>query len=236
MVIAAESITRPLPPPAVPVWGVPASVAIHSVLAALSLLAIPAPVPTPRAPRSISVEVISQSTFAAMTKRQTAASPLTDPAPAPPLPAATAPQPEPEPEPRTAGASETIRATKLFAADLLAEPASAALRRGMKTLEVSERLVQLCDIEAMAQVRAARPEFDPDIVVAYARQQTEVRDGALVADGAAFRSRREWYGLTFRCEGLPDLSAVTAFSFSVGELIPHELWDAYYLTAEESDE
>ena len=124
----------------------------------------------------------------------------------------------------------------MYAGDLLAEPASATLRRAMGTLEINERLVQLCDIEAMAQVREARPEFDPDMVVAYAMQQTEVRDGALVADGAAFRSRREWYGLTFRCEGLPDLSGVTTFSFSVGELIPHDLWEGYYLTAEESDE
>ena len=173
-----------------------------------------------------------------MTKRRAPASPSADPAPAPapPLPAATAAQPEPELAPATTGASETIRATKLFAADLLAEPASAALRRGMKTLEVSERLVQLCDIEAMAQVRAARPEFDPDIVVAYAMAPTSIDGGELAASGAAFRSRREWYGLKFRCTALADLSAVTAFSFSVGELIPHELWEGYYLTAEESDE
>ncbi len=106
----------------------------------------------------------------------------------------------------------------------------------MRTLESNERLVQLCNIEAMSQVRASRPEFDPDIVVAYAMAPTDSRDGVLVAEGAAFRSRREWYGLTFRCAGLPDYSGVTEFSFSIGEFIPHELWDGYYLTAEESDE
>jgi hypothetical protein len=220
---------------------VPASVTIHTVLAALTILAVPAPMPPPRPPRSIAVEVISRAEFAAMTR----------PVPAPLSPATTAPAPtapsgaaspasrlpeEPAPAPRAEAGDETIRATELYAGALLAEPASANLRRAMRTLEVNERLVQLCDIEAMAQVRAARPEFDPDMVVAYAMTPTGMRDGALVADGAAFRSRREWYALNFTCEGLPDLSGVTAFSFSVGELIPHELWDGYYLTAEESDE
>ena len=239
MLIALESNTRPLLPPAVTAWGAPTSVALHSVLAALLLLAVPAPIPKPRAPRSISVDVLSSAEFAAIARPQPPAPPPVTPAPpslSPALPATPAPLQPMNEEPAPAGAGETIRATRLYAGDLLAELASATLRRAMGTLETYERLVQLCDIEAMAQVRAARPEFDPDMVVAYAMQQTEVHDGALVADGAAFRSRREWYGLNFRCEALPDLSAVTTFSFSVGELIPHDLWDGNYLTAEESDE
>lgn len=224
MLIAANSTARPLPPPAVTSWGVPVSVAIHSALAALLLLAVPAPIPKPRAPRSISVDVLSSAEFAAISEPQPPAAP-----PVPPIlpglaPALPATPDAPSPPPRDpAPAGETIRATRMYAGDLLAEPASANLRRAMGTLATDERLVQLCDIEAMAQVRAARPEFDPDMVVAYAMAPTGLRDGALIADGAAFRSRREWYGLKFRCEGLPDLSGVADFSFSVGELIPHEL-------------
>ena len=62
------------------------------------------------------------------------------------------------------------------------------------------------------------------------------RDGALVADGGAFRSRREWYGVKFTCLASADYSAVEHFEFSVGNFIPHEQWEEHYLTAAESDE
>jgi len=96
--------------------------------------------------------------------------------------------------------------------------------------------VQLCSIEAIEQIRRARPEFDPDTVVAYAMADMATRDGALIADGGAFRSRREWYEVKFSCVAAADYSAVERFEFSVGSFIPHELWEEHYLTAAESDE
>ncbi len=88
----------------------------------------------------------------------------------------------------------------------MAEPESARLRQAMRTLADPERVVQLCDIEAMEQVRRARPDYDPDMVVPYAMAETNMRDGALVATGGAFRSRREWYELSFRCTPAADFS------------------------------
>ena len=234
MHIAPDSRVAPFRPTALPAWGLSASMLVHAAFAALALLALPDPIATPAVPRSIAVEVLSEAEFAAIAARP-ASAPLATPSP--PEPARTPPTADPPPErPARPSAGNTVEATQMFAAGLLAEPASANLRRAMGTLERTERQVQLCDIEAMAQVRAAWPEYDPDTVVAYAMALTDIRDGALVADGAAFRSRREWYELKFRCEALADLTGVTAFSFSVGELIPHELWEGYYLNAAESDE
>jgi hypothetical protein len=233
MHIAPDSRVAPIRPTALPAWGLSASMLVHAAFAALAMLALPDPIATPTVPRSIAVEVLSEAEFAAIAARP-ASAPLAAPTPSVPEPATADPQPEPPAAPRAG--NDTVEATQMFAADLLAEPASANLRRAMGTLEHNERLVQLCDIEAIAQVRAAWPEYDPDTVVAYAMALTDIRHGALVADGAAFRSRREWYELKFRCEALADLTGVTAFSFSVGELIPHELWEVYYLNAAESDE
>ncbi len=86
---------------------------------------------------------------------------------------------------------------------------------------------------AVEQIRRAEPDYEPDVVVPYAFAETSVRDGTIVAEGAAFRSRREWYGLSFSCTPSPDFSGVTAFEFKLGDFIPHEEWDAHYLTAEE---
>jgi hypothetical protein len=226
---------RPVAP--APVAAALVSSALHAAALLVLLLATRTIPPAPPEPRSIAVELISPGQFAAL--RQPPLASLALPAPA--LPAAgpaPAPVPVPVPQPLPSEAAPqpaqgTIRATELYADGLLAEPASAALRRGLAGTEPRERLVQLCGIEAMEQIRRARPEFDPDIVVAYAFAETRLSDRTLLATGAAFRSRREWYRTSFSCAATADLSGVAGFSFSVGEFVPHEDWDAHDLTAEE---
>lgn len=216
-----------------PAWGTLASLGFHAALVALLLIGPNKQRLQPVLPRSIAVEMVSAAQFAALL------APPVAPAASPAAPATVTPEMQPDtqsPAPAAKPNTDTIRATNFYAGSLLAEPASAALRAGMKTLDGSERLVQLCSIEAIEQIRRARPEFDPDTVVAYAMADMAVRDGALIAEGAAFRSRREWYAARFSCTAAADFSRVEQFTFSVGEFIPHELWDAHYLTAAESDE
>lgn len=227
MTITLDAAPIAVPPTTRPPWGTLASLGFHVALVALLLIGPNKQRPKPVLPRSIAVDIVSAAQFAALLK----------PAETPEAGAAT---PDAAPNASTAATAKpstgTIRATDFYAGSLLAEPASTNLRAAMTTLDGSERLVQLCSIEALEQIRRARPEFDPDTVVAYAMADTVVRDGALIADGAAFRSRREWYELQFSCAAAADFSAVEQFAFSVGEFIPHELWDAHYLTAAESDE
>jgi len=203
--------------------GAAASVLLHgALLAALALIHV-APVMQPTI-RSVDVDLI------AMPPPERVAVPApAEPVPAQPVePAASGGAGEPSDGP--------FRATRFYAGSLLAEPASARLRQQLGTVTTGERIVQLCDIEAMQQVHEVRPDYDPDMVVPYARGETRMEDGVLVATGGAFRSNREWYELSFRCRPGSDLSQIEAFEFTLGEMIPHERWDGYFLTAEESSE
>ena len=226
----ASPIDMPRPPRSA--WGTALSVAFHATLLCLILLGPDRDAPKPLPPPSIAVELMTAQQFAALTTPA-----QMPPAAAPAPPTATAPAEATTTRPvAKAAPGGTIRATQFYAGSLLAEPESAKLRAAMTTLDGSERLVQLCSIEAIEQIRRARPEFDPDTVVAYAMADMATRDGALVADGGAFRSRREWYGVKFTCLASADYSAVERFEFSVGNFIPHEQWEEHYLTAAESNE
>jgi len=233
MSITLDDSPIDVPPTQRSAWGTAASLAFHLALFGLLLLGPDKDKPKPQPPPAIAVQLMTAAQFAA----------LTAPAETPPPAALAAPaaaSPSPSPSPTTPAAKAalggTIRATQFFAGSVLAEPESAQVRAAMKTLDGSERLVQLCSIEAIEQIRRARPEFEPDTVVAYAMADMVTRDGALIADGGAFRSRREWYEVHFSCLAAADYSAVERFEFSVGQFIPHELWDAHDLTATESDE
>ena len=87
-----------------------------------------------------------------------------------------------------------------------------------------ERVEQLCGLEAMSQIHAWKSDFEPDRVTAYAKGATKLAGRALIADGAAFRSKRRWYDLRFRCELSPDQAAIVAFEFRVGEPVPRSQW------------
>ena len=230
----ALAVTAAMPQRRLP-WGAAASLLLHGLLLALLVVGQSVPVEPP-VPQSVDVDLLSIAQFTAL---------FAPPAPVPqlaaPVPAEPAAPPLPSAEPATPAAPEAasngpFRATDFYAGSLLVEPESARLRQAMRALADPERIVQLCDIEAMEQVRRARPDYDPDMVVPYAMAQTDMRDGMLIATGGAFRSRREWYALSFRCTPAADFSHVEAFEFTLGEQIPHELWEEHYLTTEEVGE
>jgi len=125
--------------------------------------------------------------------------------------------------------SNTIRATTMLSGKTLAHPRSRKMREMLSRFEESTRLEQLCGLEAMAQIAALLKPFRPDRVVAYARADVKIETNRVVAEGAAFRSRRTWYGLAFTCGLSPDRQAVQSFEFSVGEAIPKDFWERYNL-------
>ncbi len=96
-------------------------------------------------------------------------------------------------------------------------------------LEEETRMEQLCGLEAMAQIAASLKQFHPDRVVAYARSEVTISNDTVTAEGAAFRSHRRWYGLTFTCDLTDDRQAVRSFAFSVGKAIPKRRWEQYNL-------
>ncbi len=124
-----------------------------------------------------------------------------------------------------------ITARTLHSESVLANPRSREAREALKTLEASERVEQLCNLEAMSQIHAWKAEFEPDRVVAFALAGVKLTKTALEAEGAAFRSRKQWYGLRFRCEMAAN-GKVAGFQFRVGEAIPRSEWAAHDLPPE----
>ncbi len=206
-------------------WGVLASAAAHALLLALiPLLVVSSAIVAPPQPRPVEIELISPAEL----------EPPAAPAVAPVL---AAPQAAPDAEPaETAPPPQTgpIEATQFFASKILAEDKRIAA--ALPTLGNDERVIQLCNIEALEQIKSAKPDFAPDTLVAYAFGDMDVAGGVLSAPGGAFRSRRKWWHLGLKCAVAPDYSGVTAFEFTLGDEVPEDEWDAHFLTAEESEE
>lgn len=124
-----------------------------------------------------------------------------------------------------------ITARTLHSESVLANPRSRGAREALKTLEAGERIEQLCNLEAMSQIHAWKAEFEPDRVVAFALAGTKLTKNTLEAEGAAFRSRKQWYGLRFRCKMAAN-GKVAGFEFRVGEAIARSEWAAHDLPPE----
>jgi hypothetical protein len=206
-------------------WGVAGSMALHAGLVAALFLLTPLRdfiVPDPPA---ISVDLIPIRPA--------------EPAPAPVVPpqlAAPAPAEKAEPGAPVLQSDGTFHATRLYTGQLLDTPAMATVRRGLTTFADSERVIQLCNIEALEQIRLAAPQYDPDTMVSYAMADPIQAGLMLTAMGGAFRSRRLWYNVSFQCVAAPALDGVTSFSFKLGEAIPESEWEAHYLNAEDKVE
>jgi hypothetical protein len=170
---------------------------------------------------SVDVELLTPGEFDAMTRPKPVET-------APPLPSAAPSQAVPDKGvpggAAPSGPGGMIRASRLMAADALANPLSKQARDMLPLLAEDERVEQLCALEAMSQIHAWKGEFEPDRVSAYAKAETKISGQALLAEGAVFRSRRHWYDLRFKCEFSPDRTTVLAFEFRVGDPVPRGRW------------
>jgi hypothetical protein len=113
-------------------------------------------------------------------------------------------------------------ATQAVAAD------SSRFERSLKTLALPERLEQLCDYTAMSHIRESA-NFRPDRAVAGAITEPRLKGDTIAASGAAFRSGRKWYALSFTCTANPEHLKVLNFNFTIGEEIPESKWTNYGL-------
>ncbi|URK87090.1 DUF930 domain-containing protein [Rhizobium sp. RCAM05350] len=223
-------------------WSFSASLGFHILIGLALLLAV-----TPRrqvssSEDSVSVEVLTPQQFEAASrppaaeaqthtepKPQPLSNTLAEPATESPVPDfAELPTDRPRPE-----ANVMVQATHLQSAKVLADPHSAKARKALGQLASSERIVQLCNIEAMEQVHLWKPALKPDFLVAYAMADTELSGQKLKADGGAFRSKSRWYNIDFTCEVTPDLKQVVSFAFSVGSEIPKSDWADHNLLADD---
>jgi hypothetical protein len=118
------------------------------------------------------------------------------------------------------------------AATVIAAQAAAAdarFEKALRMLDPSERLEQLCDYTAMAQIRKDSPKFHPDRAIANAMAQPKVAGDTIKTEGGAFRSRKKWYALSYTCQATPDHMTVVSFQYMIGPEIPETQWASYGL-------
>ena len=101
--------------------------------------------------------------------------------------------------------------------------------RSLQMLAPTERLEQLCDYTAMTCIRTEKKEFRPDRAVANAMAEPVAKGDTLEVTGGAFRSRKKWYALSYRCMATPDHLKVVTFNYTIGEEIPEAKWVSFGL-------
>ncbi len=201
-------------------WPRPAtilSVLVHAAFLALLAMEAPRHVVALKQPVA-AVDVVMIEPAA----RQPASAPLAPPAPAQAEAVTRALPPAESPRPPANG---QVTATQYYAATVLEDPRNRGTRKKLAALGSDERLIQLCNIEAMEQLKRWKAGFIPDHVVAYATADPSMTATALKAPGAAVYSRGNWYRLSFNCTSTTDLQNVASFDFKLGSPIPREEWE-----------
>jgi hypothetical protein len=110
-----------------------------------------------------------------------------------------------------------------------ADRRAAKFAEGLKKLDLETRLEQICDYEAMQRIGRDAKGFRPDRSQSNAIADTKVDGDMLTAKGAAFRSKGQWYQLSFTCKGAPDHLSVVSFAYQIGDPIPESKWEEYGL-------
>ncbi|MCX5497492.1 DUF930 domain-containing protein [Kaistia dalseonensis] len=198
-------------------WSIAAALCLHALLIVVLAL-LPAERPPPSLPEgSVAVSIVTPGEFDSLV---------------PPRLKATETQP---PADNAAQPSDAMKpATQLYSDQMLADPRSRQAREALPHLAPDERIIQLCNIEALAQIHSAdAARFQPDIVVAYAMAELKLSDHAMEADGGAFRSKRQWYAIGYRCAVTPDLAKVVSFALHIGKPIPRREWASHELTIDD---
>lgn len=240
-------------------WGLPASVALHLMLALLFLVRFPE-LPSPAAEHSVNVELVQPpppekkpqpkapeqvapppQAFESAAEKQEVKSP---PEQAKKKPSETgqivaaeekkplAPQEKPAtskklqtahdqkadaPKPATP-AKKLTRAREIYSKDAISDP---RVKQALGKLAPNDRIIQVCGIEALEQVRRHQPGAFPDML---AREGGSVSATGLTVSDGAFRSQRRWYAIDFTCKIDAETMVIDSFSYNIGRAIPEGEW------------
>ncbi|MFS8044710.1 DUF930 domain-containing protein [Rhizobium sp. BR 314] len=104
-----------------------------------------------------------------------------------------------------------------------------AMKKQLEKLDPSERMEQACDAEAMKRIGTEKTGFKPDKVIAYTFGDPAMNPDSMDAPGAVFRSKGDWYHLSYNCVTGPKHIHVRELSYQIGEKVPREAWQEHYL-------
>lgn len=192
----------------------------------LALLAIPEPF-APSEAGSIAVELLSEADYALHT------APEPEPVRAPEVVAAAPVPTAPAPPELPSAEAGMVAATEFYAADILNDPTHREVQQNFPLLADREQVIQLCNIEALEQLRIDKVAENPDALVGYAFEGIGVSGLSLEANGGAFRAAGQWYRIRYRCDVAPDIRSVSAFAYAVGALVPESQWEAHFLNSDD---
>ncbi|MBS1167177.1 MAG: hypothetical protein H6R00_3202 [Proteobacteria bacterium] len=160
------------------------------------------------------------------------APPENRPAPVTPPTTATPAQPQaasqstaPLINPARPPSNAPVTATEYFASAVLNDARNRKTRQTLAALGSDERLIQLCNIEAMEQLKRWKAGFVADHIVAYATADPSLTAASIEAPGAAVHAGGKWYRLSFGCTARTDFQRVESFAFTLGRPIPQQEWE-----------
>ncbi len=104
-----------------------------------------------------------------------------------------------------------------------------AIKKQLEKLDPATRLEQSCDTEAMSRINKDATGYKPDKVIAYTFKDPVPSDDRLEAPGAVFRSKGDWYHLSYSCITGPQHINVRELSYQIGDKVPRDKWTKYYL-------
>lgn len=104
-----------------------------------------------------------------------------------------------------------------------------AMKKQLEKLDPSERMEQACDAEAMKRIGTDKTGFKPDKVIAYTFGDPAMNPDSMDAPGAVFRSKGDWYHLSYQCSTGPRHIEVQSLNYKIGDKIPRAAWEKYNL-------
>lgn len=118
-------------------------------------------------------------------------------------------------------ADRFVEAKELFSAKSIADP---RVKQAMGQLPVKKRILQLCSIEALEQIRNQRPEDFPDMLVPFGPSGGFIGKEQIDASGGAYRSKGTWHDVNFKCKVNLETVEVVSFSYAIGGVVPQASW------------
>lgn len=91
------------------------------------------------------------------------------------------------------------------------------VRNWLKDMAPQERMVQVCNMDAMGKL-------DADRLVDYTFSSPQIDDNTVTADGAAYRRNGHWYKVSYSCNTSKDQMEVLKLSFTKGDEVPKDQW------------
>ena len=110
-----------------------------------------------------------------------------------------------------------------------AKSEGARLEKMLLEIDPSERFIQICSYAAADRISKDKTPYKADRAVMDASAPAKVDGDKMIGEGAAFRSKGDWYQFSFSCETTPDHMKVLSFDYRVGTKIPEDKWETFGL-------